>query len=83
MAASEAQHVSKSSKPVLALRSLQLLVQTRRESTAGLQVEHTVTEEITGIDLVQAQIKIAGGATLASLGLGSQVRHAEGDHACR
>lgn len=31
-----------------------------------------MTEEITGIDLVQAQIKIAGGATLAELGLGSQ-----------
>ena len=39
-----------------------------------VQVEHTVTEEITGIDLVQAQIKIAGGATLSSLGLGSQVQ---------
>ncbi|MFX9962125.1 hypothetical protein ABTP39_19260, partial [Acinetobacter baumannii] len=31
--------------------------------------EHTVTEEIFGIDLVRAQIAIAGGATLASLGL--------------
>ena len=31
-----------------------------------------MTEEVTGVDLVQAQIKVAGGATLASLGLGSQ-----------
>ena len=37
-----------------------------------VQVEHTVTEEITQIDLVQAQIKIAGGATLESLGIGKQ-----------
>jgi acetyl/propionyl-CoA carboxylase alpha subunit len=36
------------------------------------QVEHTVTEEITGIDIVQTQVKIAGGASLAELGLGSQ-----------
>ncbi len=39
------------------------------EANARLQVEHTVTEEITGVDLVAAQIAIAGGATLASLGL--------------
>ena len=32
-----------------------------------------MTEEITGIDLVQAQIRIAGGATLSSIGIGSQV----------
>ena len=37
------------------------------------QVEHTVTEEITGVDLVQAQIRIAGGASLADVGLASQV----------
>lgn len=37
-----------------------------------MQVEHTVTEEITQIDLVQAQIKIAGGATLADVGIGKQ-----------
>ena len=37
-----------------------------------LQVEHTVTEEVTQIDLVQAQIKIAGGATLADIGIGKQ-----------
>lgn len=29
--------------------------------------------QVTGIDLVQAQIRIAGGASLADLGLGSQV----------
>lgn len=29
-----------------------------------MQVEHTVTEEVTGIDIVQAQIKIAEGKTL-------------------
>jgi pyruvate carboxylase len=35
-------------------------------------VEHTCTEEITGVDLVQCQIKIAGGASLADCGLPSQ-----------
>ena len=34
-----------------------------------VQVEHTVTEEVTGIDIVQSQIKLAAGATLADLGL--------------
>lgn len=37
--------------------------------TARIQVEHTITEEITGIDIVAAQIQIAGGATLPELGL--------------
>ena len=39
------------------------------EVNPRIQVEHTVTEEVTGIDLVQSQIKIAAGATLAELGL--------------
>ena len=34
-----------------------------------IQVEHTVTEETTDVDLVRAQILIAGGATLEDLGL--------------
>ncbi|MFP6774927.1 MAG: carboxyl transferase domain-containing protein [Alphaproteobacteria bacterium] len=39
------------------------------EANARLQVEHTVTEAVTGVDIVQSQIRLAGGATLAELGL--------------
>ena len=42
------------------------------ECNPRLQVEHTVTEQITGVDLVEAQFEIAGGASLASLGLDGQ-----------
>ncbi|KAK9468614.1 carbamoyl-phosphate synthase L chain, ATP binding domain-containing protein [Lipomyces arxii] len=39
------------------------------EINPRIQVEHTITEEITGIDIVAAQIQIAAGASLAQLGL--------------
>ena len=49
------------------------------EANARLQVEHTVTEEVMGVDLVRSQIQIAMGNTLDELGLiGGQPRRPVG-----
>jgi pyruvate carboxylase len=43
------------------------------EMNPRIQVEHTITEEITDVDLVQAQMRIAAGESLADLGLSQEV----------
>lgn len=42
------------------------------ECNPRIQVEHTVTEQVTGIDLVETQFLLANGDSLKSLGMGTQ-----------
>ncbi len=52
------------------------------EVNARIQVEHPVTEAVTGVDLVKAQIRIAGGETLDEI-LGGPVRRCGHAIECR
>ena len=62
----------------LSLGTFEFLVSERRsefyflEINPRLQVEHTITECITGVDLVQSQLLLAQGHALHQLGLGDE-----------
>ncbi|GAA3433073.1 pyruvate carboxylase [Kutzneria kofuensis] len=49
------------------------------EMNPRIQVEHTVTEEVTDVDLVQSQLRIASGETLADLGLSQDAIYLRGN----
>ncbi len=59
--------------PYAGLATVEFLVSGERyyflEVNPRLQVEHTVTEAVTGVDLVDASLRIASGDTLTKLGL--------------
>jgi acetyl/propionyl-CoA carboxylase alpha subunit/acetyl-CoA carboxylase carboxyltransferase component len=61
------------STPYAGLATVEFLVQDDMisflEVNPRLQVEHTVTEEVTGLDLVELALRVASGATLDSLDL--------------
>ena len=48
------------------------------EMNPRIQVEHTVTEEVTDVDLVENQFRIAGGQTLAEIGLSQDMIRTRG-----
>ena len=48
------------------------------EMNPRIQVEHTVTEEVTDVDLVSSQLRIAAGETLHDLGLDQDAVHVRG-----
>jgi pyruvate carboxylase len=48
------------------------------EMNPRIQVEHTVTEETTDVDIVHAQLRIAGGETMGDLGLSQENIHQRG-----
>lgn len=51
------------------------------EANPRLQVEHTVTEAVTGLDLVQLQIQVASGMRLSDLGLDPEHPPSQKGHA--